>query len=185
MGLLPRDARALPSSLSKWPQLDSHSHSRRHCPSHNHSQASRHSRYHHNQLSPEYLKQMKKMARGVCTTCLRSISLSVSGLVRVHGPVAQRCPGSAQQPQQVATARQPQPQPSPLPQSQPQPPPLPTSQQAQSLSPQSVVASPPADLTTTTSPTQHQSPTVPSAAASTTCESARKDPKGFERSSLS
>ena len=126
---------------------------------------------------------------GVCAVCLRSFSLSVSGLVRVHGPVDQRCPGSNQQPQPEPVARQPQ----QLLSSQSQPPPAsqsasrrrryryrgrrcaiapllslspqsPTRQRAPplSLSPQSSVP-PPADPSSTTSSsgsTHSQIPTV-------------------------
>ena len=98
--------------------------------------------------------------RGVCVVCLRSISLSASGLVHVHGSTDNRCPGSNQQPQR-APMDPPLRQQTPLPQSQPQP--TPASQEAPSLSlsPQSAVASPPVDASVGTASGPTQSPVPP------------------------
>ena len=37
-------------------------------------------------------------SRGVCPSCLRSFSLTAAGLIRTHGPVDKRCPGSCNPP---------------------------------------------------------------------------------------
>jgi len=44
------------------------------------------------------------MAPTVCNICLRSFSLTSAGLVRTHGPVNSRCPGSQQQPGRQSTS---------------------------------------------------------------------------------
>ncbi len=75
----------------------------------------------------------KMASRGFCATCLRSISVTSSGMVRAHGPVNSRCPGSNQQP------RQPQQQP----QQQPTPPGSPQPQSAGATAQGPAVATPP------------------------------------------
>ena len=40
------------------------------------------------------------MTRAICAVCLRSIFVTFSGLIRVHGPINNRCLGSNKQPTQ-------------------------------------------------------------------------------------
>ena len=42
--------------------------------------------------------------RVVCSVCLRSISVTSAGLVRAHGPLSHRCPGSNEPPARTQRA---------------------------------------------------------------------------------
>jgi len=45
-----------------------------------------------------------KMASGVCAVCLRAISTTAKGLLRTHGPLTARCPGSDKPPRPPSPA---------------------------------------------------------------------------------
>ena len=42
---------------------------------------------------------------GTCALCLRSMSTTATGLLRIHGPLIARCPGSGKPPRPLASSR--------------------------------------------------------------------------------